>query len=137
MIRLPDGRRLGYGEWGDPHGQPLLYCHGWPGWRAEGQFGNQAAKARGVRLIAPDRPGMGLSDFQPRRRFLHWPDDVTRLADTLGLERSRSLDPARWHRRHGPAEPAAVWDGGSAAGAGAPTAGRDGGLGNYRARPFR
>jgi pimeloyl-ACP methyl ester carboxylesterase len=46
-IRLPDGRRLGYGEWGDPYGQPLLYCHGWPGSRAEGQFGDQAAKATG------------------------------------------------------------------------------------------
>jgi pimeloyl-ACP methyl ester carboxylesterase len=86
-IRLPDGRRLGWAEWGDPHGQPLLYFHGWPGSRAEGRFGDQAAKARGVRLIAPDRPGMGLSDFQPRRRFLDWPDDVTRLTDALGLER--------------------------------------------------
>jgi pimeloyl-ACP methyl ester carboxylesterase len=57
------------------------------GSRAEGRFGDQAAKARGVRLITPDRPGMGLSDFQPRRSFLDWPDDVTRLADTLGLER--------------------------------------------------
>jgi pimeloyl-ACP methyl ester carboxylesterase len=29
---------------------------------------------------------MGLSDFQPRRSFLDWPDDASQLADTLGLE---------------------------------------------------
>jgi pimeloyl-ACP methyl ester carboxylesterase len=86
-IRLPDGRRLGWAEWGDPSGRPLLYFHGWPGSWAEGRFGDQAAKAHGVRLIAPDRPGMGRSDFQPRRRFLDWPDDVTQVTDALGLER--------------------------------------------------
>jgi hypothetical protein len=29
-IQLRDGRRLGYAEWGDPSGQPLLYFHGFP-----------------------------------------------------------------------------------------------------------
>jgi pimeloyl-ACP methyl ester carboxylesterase len=72
---------------GRPQRPALLYFHGWPGSRAEGRFGDQAAKARGVRLVAPDRPGMGRSDFLPRRRFLDWPDDVSQLADALGLER--------------------------------------------------
>jgi pimeloyl-ACP methyl ester carboxylesterase len=74
-IRLRDGRRLGYAEWGDPGGRPLLYFHGWPGARVEGSLADEAAKARGVRLIAVDRPGMGLSDFQPRRTLVAWPDD--------------------------------------------------------------
>ena len=39
----------------------------------------------GMRLIAPDRPGMGGSDFQPGRGFSHWPADVVALADRLGL----------------------------------------------------
>lgn len=30
---------------------------------------------------------MGLSDFQPGRRFRDWPDDVAQLADSLGFER--------------------------------------------------
>ena len=30
----------------------------------------------GVRLISPDRPGMGLSTYQPGRRLLDWPADV-------------------------------------------------------------
>jgi pimeloyl-ACP methyl ester carboxylesterase len=86
-IQLRDGRRLGYAQWGDPRGQPLVYFHGFPGSRAEGRLGDQAAKRTGVRVIAPDRPGMGLSDFQPRRAVVDWPDDVSQVADVLGLER--------------------------------------------------
>jgi pimeloyl-ACP methyl ester carboxylesterase len=86
-IRLRDGRRLGYGEWGDPGGRALFYFHGWPGSRVEGRLGDEAARAQGVRLIALDRPGMGLSDFQPRRSLGDWPDDVVQLAAALGLER--------------------------------------------------
>jgi pimeloyl-ACP methyl ester carboxylesterase len=41
----------------------------------------------GVRLIAPDRPGYGLSDGQPRRRLIDYPDDIAQLADQLGLDR--------------------------------------------------
>jgi pimeloyl-ACP methyl ester carboxylesterase len=86
-IQLRDGRRLGYAEWGDPNGQALVYFHGFPGSRVEGRLGDQAAKATGVRVFALDRPGMGLSDFQPRRSFLDWPEDVSQVADAVGLER--------------------------------------------------
>ena len=48
--------------------------------------GKELEKA-GIRLIACDRPGMGGSDFQPRRGFSHWPTDVVALADSLGLEK--------------------------------------------------
>jgi hypothetical protein len=34
-----------------------------------------------------DRPGLGWSDWQSRRRVLDWPLDVTALADALGLQR--------------------------------------------------
>ena len=40
-----------------------------------------------VRVIAPDRPGMGLSTFQPGRSFTDWADDVRQLADSLAIER--------------------------------------------------
>jgi pimeloyl-ACP methyl ester carboxylesterase len=40
-----------------------------------------------VRVIAADRPGFGLSGYQPRHRFTDWPQDVARLADHLGLDR--------------------------------------------------
>jgi pimeloyl-ACP methyl ester carboxylesterase len=86
-IRLRDGRRLGYAEWGDAGGRPLLYFHGWPGARVEGRLADEAARARGIRLIAIDRPGMGLSDFQPRRTLADWPDDVLQLEAALALDR--------------------------------------------------
>jgi pimeloyl-ACP methyl ester carboxylesterase len=86
-VRLRDGRRLGYAEWGDPAGRPLLYFHGWPGSRVEGRLGDEAARAKGVRFIALDRPGMGLSDYQPRRTLVDWPDDVLQVAAALGLDR--------------------------------------------------
>jgi pimeloyl-ACP methyl ester carboxylesterase len=85
-IRLRDGRRLGYAEWGDAGGRPLLYFHGWPGSRVEGHLASEVARAKGFRLIAIDRPGMGLSGFQPRRTLVDWPDDVLQLAAALALD---------------------------------------------------
>jgi pimeloyl-ACP methyl ester carboxylesterase len=84
---LPDGRRLGYAEHGDPVGMPLIYVHGWPGSRFQGLRLDVAARARGVRVIAPERPGYGLSEAQPGRGLLDWPRDVVALADALGIGR--------------------------------------------------
>ena len=86
---LPDGRRLTYREYGAPQGRPVIYHHGTPSSRVEPEaFGLAAvAAAQGVRLIVPDRPGMGGSDHQTGRALLDWPDDLGRLADHLGLPR--------------------------------------------------
>jgi pimeloyl-ACP methyl ester carboxylesterase len=86
-IKLRDGRALGYAEFGDPEGKPVFVFHGYPGSRIGAELMDKAAKNVGARLIATDRPGMGLSDFQPRRQILDWPDDVVELADALGIER--------------------------------------------------
>lgn len=86
-IHLGDGRLLGYAEYGDPEGKPVLYFHGYPGTRFRAKLISDAAVRAGVRLIGLDRPGMGLSDFQPGRKILDWPDDVIELADALGLGR--------------------------------------------------
>ena len=53
-IQLQDGRWLGYAEWGEPGGAPLFFFHGWPGSRLEGRLGDEAAREKGVRLIAQD-----------------------------------------------------------------------------------
>jgi pimeloyl-ACP methyl ester carboxylesterase len=37
-------------------------------------------------LIAADRPGYGLSTFQPQRRLVDWPQDIAQLADALELD---------------------------------------------------
>ncbi|MEM7798310.1 MAG: alpha/beta hydrolase [Chloroflexota bacterium] len=84
QITLKDGRKLGYVRYGKADGPPVFYNHGWPGSRFEAQLLQSAAEAVGVDLIAIDRPGYGLSDFQPGRTFLDWPDDLADLADQLG-----------------------------------------------------
>lgn len=91
QIELRDGRRLGYGEYGDPQGRPVLYCHGFPSSRLEAGLITDAARRHGLRLIAVDRPGYGLSDFQPGRKLLDWPDDVVQLTAALGIKRCAVL----------------------------------------------
>ena len=84
---LPDGRRLGYAEWGDPAGAPVLYFHGTPASRLDPQNFPDAPTAAGVRLFSLDRPGMGLSSFQRGRAVADWPADVAAFADAQGLDR--------------------------------------------------
>ncbi|MFC2037019.1 alpha/beta fold hydrolase [Chloroflexota bacterium] len=86
-IRLSDGRTLAYLDIGDPEGRPLFYFHGGPGSRLEGLLFEDLNRQLGIRMIAPDRPGFGLSDFQEDRTYLDWPDDVRELADQLGIDR--------------------------------------------------
>jgi pimeloyl-ACP methyl ester carboxylesterase len=87
-IRLADGTDVGYAEGGDPDGHPVLHLHGTPGSRLEVGLpaARRAAEDLGVRLIAPDRPGVGLSPF---RRFSvrGYPQLVRGFAEALGLER--------------------------------------------------
>lgn len=86
-MRLPDGRQLGFAEFGTPGGAPFFYFHGWPGSRIEARMADGIATRLGVRLIVPDRPGYGLSDFLRHRTMKAWPPDVSALADHLGLGR--------------------------------------------------
>ena len=87
QIALRNGRILGIAEYGDPHGRPLFYFHGFPASRLEAALTDEAAARLSIRIIAPDRPGIGLSDYQPGRLIGDWPADVTELADALGLGR--------------------------------------------------
>jgi len=87
VILLRDRRRLAYAEFGDPGGKPAFFFHGFPGSRLGAAIGDAGARRHGIRLIAPDRPGIGLSDFQPKRRITDWPGDVAQLADALGIDR--------------------------------------------------
>ena len=85
-VTLPDGRRLAYTEWGVPDGLPVLYFHGMPGSRLWCPDEDATADAR-VRLIMPDRPGIGRSDPLEGRTLADWPKDVEALADALRISR--------------------------------------------------
>jgi pimeloyl-ACP methyl ester carboxylesterase len=84
---LSDGRDLGWLELGDPEGTPAFAFHGTPGSRLQLAVEDAPVRAVDVRLICPDRPGYGLSSFQPGRLLTDWPGDVAQLADHLGIER--------------------------------------------------
>lgn len=87
FAELPTGRRLAYVEYGDPAGMPVVYCHGYPSSRREALLLHEAAVWARARIIAPDRPGYGDSDALPERSIADWPQDVSALADHLGLRR--------------------------------------------------
>lgn len=87
LIRLPDGRRVAFADFGDPTGRPLVVAHGTPGSRDQVALLDAPANAAGIRVIAPDRPGYGASDFQAHRRLEDWPRDVEAIADHLGIDR--------------------------------------------------
>ena len=91
-LRLPDGRRLGYAEYGAAAGMPVLFFHGAPGSRRS-IFADMAETAaqRGVRLIAPDRPGYGLSDPLSGRSVRDWTTDVLALTNALGIDRFKLI----------------------------------------------
>jgi pimeloyl-ACP methyl ester carboxylesterase len=84
-IRLRDGRRLAYAEWGEPEGAPVFFFHGTPHSRLWCPDEDVTASSK-VRLVTVDRPGIGGSDVLPRRTFADWPNDVVELADALGFD---------------------------------------------------
>lgn len=86
-IKLSDGRKLSYAEYGDLGGKPLLYFHGGFCSRLDLAFAGDLFSERGVRLIAPDRPGIGQSDRKPNRTLLDWADDVSQLIEIMNLEK--------------------------------------------------
>jgi pimeloyl-ACP methyl ester carboxylesterase len=87
ITQLPDGRQLAYAEFGSPTGLPIIYCHGFPGSRLEAHLFDEPARRHNLRMIAPDRNGLGLSDPYPGRGFLDWASDMDALADNLEIER--------------------------------------------------
>lgn len=87
VVALGDGRMAGYREYGDPGGIPVVALHGTPGSRFKYAGGHEGAVARGLRVIALDRWGYGLSSAKPSPALADYGRDVEVLADRLGLGR--------------------------------------------------
>lgn len=87
---LPDGRKIGYAQYGHPNGKPIISLHGILGSRLESALFDADAKEVGARIIAIERPGIGLSSPDPRalreRLVLDHARDVEALAEHLRLE---------------------------------------------------
>lgn len=86
-IILPDGRLVGYAEYGDPMGVPVFGFHGMPGSRHMFGISDAIGRKLGLRLIGPERPGFGLSSPHPQRTLASYADDIAFVADALGIER--------------------------------------------------
>jgi pimeloyl-ACP methyl ester carboxylesterase len=84
-VTLKDGRRLSYLDVGA--GPAVFHFHGHGSSRLEALMLEDAANRLGLRVIAPDRPGIGYSDPKTGDRLLDWPDDVADMADQLGIAR--------------------------------------------------
>ncbi len=83
------GRTVSYYEFGSPDGTPVFALHGTPASGAGFVWADDAARALGVRMIAPDRPGIGHSDphLPGRGRVVaDYVDEFTATADALGID---------------------------------------------------
>lgn len=83
---LPDGRKLGYAQYGSLTGRPIFYVHGLPGSRIQAAGFDDLGLELGARIISVDRPGMGWSSPHPGRTLLDHPKDLEHLGKHLGLD---------------------------------------------------
>jgi pimeloyl-ACP methyl ester carboxylesterase len=92
LIQLASGRRITFAEYGRPDGRPVFWFHGTPGARRQVPLGaRDAAIELGVRIIAPDRPGVGGSTAHQYRNLLGWAADIDECADRLGVDRFAAI----------------------------------------------
>ena len=86
-VGLPDGRRMGFAEFGDAHGRTVIWLHGTPGARRQIPHEARAlAMAQQVRLVGIDRPGIGSSTPHVYSQIRSFAGDLDSVADALGVE---------------------------------------------------
>ena len=93
IFRLSDGRKMGYAEYGNPKGLPVFLFHGNPGSRLSWGLMPGAPFLPNIHIIAPDRPGYGLTDFSPYA-LENWPANIAELADHLGIGKFAVFGPS-------------------------------------------
>lgn len=91
IVQLHDGAVVAFQEYGDATGTPVIFCHGWPSSRTMAQLTDEAARALGVRIVSPDRPGISGSSMQLDRKLSDWPRVAEQLVDDLGIDEFRIL----------------------------------------------
>jgi pimeloyl-ACP methyl ester carboxylesterase len=91
ILRLRNGASVAISHYGDPRGQPVFFCHGWPSSRTMAELADEAAREFGAHIISPDRPGIRDSQFQPDRRLTDWPAFLLEIADHFEIGGFRIL----------------------------------------------
>ena len=87
VLRGAGDRPIGYAEFGDLDGAPVIALHGTPGSRFMFALTDRAARVRGLRIVAPERPGYGLSEYRRVASLTQLAEDVEALVDALRLDR--------------------------------------------------
>jgi pimeloyl-ACP methyl ester carboxylesterase len=85
IISLPDGRQMGYLIIGK--GKPVFYFHGTASSRLEALLLKELTRTKQLKIISVDRPGFGLSTFNPRSSLQNFNTDVNCLAEYLGINK--------------------------------------------------
>jgi pimeloyl-ACP methyl ester carboxylesterase len=85
LLDLRDGRRMEFAQCGDPAGLPVFFFHGFIGSYHQALVAHEPALRHGLRVIAPNRPGVGRSSPRPRRTIAESVSDVQEIADSLGV----------------------------------------------------
>ncbi|RHZ51231.1 hypothetical protein Glove_481g81 [Diversispora epigaea] len=86
-VRLSSGRVVSFSEVGDRNGFPVFIFLGMGCVRYFIAFFDDLAKSYGLRLICPDRPGIGLSDDvkSDEQEVLKWPGVIEELCNILDI----------------------------------------------------
>jgi pimeloyl-ACP methyl ester carboxylesterase len=79
------GRKLEVREYGDDAGHTVFFFHGLIGSHYQAAYIADQAREHGLRIIAPNRPGVGASEFVERKSPLEAVDDIEDVAAALGL----------------------------------------------------
>jgi pimeloyl-ACP methyl ester carboxylesterase len=90
-VRRGDGSVIAVEVVGEPDATPLLLCYGLADSRFSAHQFTQAARELRLRVVAPDRPGVGGSEPRRLGRLVDWVDDAALVLDALRAESAAVL----------------------------------------------
>lgn len=85
LVPVGTDRVIALDDRGDDAGRPVLYVHGTPDSRLARHPDDSIATRLGVRLLCPDRPGIGDSTPDPTATPESVADDLVRVLDVLDV----------------------------------------------------
>jgi pimeloyl-ACP methyl ester carboxylesterase len=86
LVITRSGRKLEVREYGAASGHPAFFFHGLIGSHHQASYVDQQAQQHGLRIIAPNRPGVGASEFVVRATAVDAVADVEDIAAAFALD---------------------------------------------------
>src|ERR1700756_3649220 len=87
VTRVRDGRVIGYTQYGDPDGFPVINAHGGLACRTDVKAAAPIAEQAGIRLVSAGPAGVGISEPLPSRTILDWARDIWELTKQIEVDR--------------------------------------------------